>query len=288
MIRMKRFLKKYYINIIFVIPLVLYILGFTLVPIVKTILLGFHDQYTGNWSLSSYAYLFGKADFNRAIFNTVFVTLVGLIIQLGIGLLIALALRNKFKGEGIVRAFVLLPMGIPTIVSGVALTYIFGTSGYFNELLYKLGLIGVPINWTAKGLRCLFVVAFADSWKVLPMIVLLLLAGLKSISADIYEASSIDGATKWQNFVHITLPMLKPTITMTVLMRAVDSFRIFELPKVLVGEVAPFLSTYAYDEYAYNNLSFSGAASTILLIIIITFSVLYLKYVDKGEGLNNA
>lgn len=283
---MLRFMKKYYLEILFVLPLSIYILGFTIIPILKTISMGFQDPSTGEWTLSVYQYLFNKPNFSRAIWNTIGITVIGLTIQITAGLGIAIILKQTFKGKSIIRSLVLMPMGIPTLVSGVTLLYVFGTQGYLNELLYRLGMIQVPINWTSGDWKSLFVVAFADTWKVLPIVVLLLLAGLESISKEIYEASSIDGASKWQTFRNVTLPLLKPTITMTIILRAVDSFRIFELPQILVGKAVPFLSTYAYEEYAYNNLSASGAASTILLLLIVIFVLLYLKFVDRGEGLN--
>ncbi len=113
------------------------------------------------------------------------------------------------------------------------------------------------------------------------------LAGLESISKDVYEAGGIDGVSPWQKFKYITLPLLKPSITMTVMLRAVDSFRIFELPQILAGRTTTFLATYAYEEYSYNNLNASAAASTVLLIVIMTFVILYMKFVDRGEGLTN-
>lgn len=284
---MRRFLKNYYFELLLITPLTLYIFGFTLLPIFRTILFSFQDHITGEWGISEYAYLLGKREFIQAISNTVIVTLLELVLQLTLGLFIAMALKKNFKGKGIVRSLILMPMGVPTLVAGVALIYVFGTQGYLNELLYKLGIINIPIVWTSGGPTSLLMVAIADSWKVLPVVVLLFLAGLESIPSDVYEASSIDGANKWQTFFGVTLPLLKPTITMTILLRAVDSFRIFELPAVLIGRVTPFLATYAFDEYrTYNNTNASGAASTILLICIIIFMFLYFKYVDKGEAFN--
>lgn len=285
---MQRFIKNYKFELVLIAPLVLYIVGFTYVPIIQTILLSFQDNVTGEWGLSVYKTLFAKKDFVRAIFNTTAVTVLELIIQLTLGLLIAMALKKNFKGKGIVRSLVLVPMGVPTLVAGVALIYVFGTQGYLNELLFKLGIITVPISWTAGGATSLLMIAIADSWKVLPIVVLLFLSGLESIPGDVYEASSIDGATKLQNFMYVTLPLLKPTITMTLLLRAVDTFRIFELPAVLVGRITPFLATYAFDEYrAYNNPNASGAASTVLLISIIIFMYLYFKLIDRGEAFND-
>lgn len=285
---MKRFLKKYYLELAFILPLALYILGFTILPISRTIWMSFQDGTTGRWGLSVYRELFRRPDFVRSIFNTVGVTLIELTIQMILGLLIAMALKQDFKGKGLARSLVLLPMGVPTLVAGVTLIYIFGTQGYLNELLFQLGFIKTPVYWTSGGIKSLFTIAFADSWKVMPMVVLLFLAGLESIPSEIYEAGSIDGATKLQSFRHITLPLLKPTVTMVILLRAVDAFRIFELPLILVGRATPFLATFAYDEYrAYNNLHASAAASTVLLICIILFMYLYFRYVDKGGAFGN-
>ncbi|KRQ86719.1 Trehalose transport system permease protein SugA [Caloramator mitchellensis] len=282
-----KFLKKNAFEIILILPLALYILGFTILPIFKTILLSFQDKDTGAIGITTYQYLFAKKDFRMAIFNTIAVTFVGLTFQLVVGLFIAMALKYEFRGKGLVRSLVLLPMGVPTLVSGVTLLYIFGTQGYLNKLLYTLGIISKPIAWTSGGIKNIFVIAIADSWKVLPVVVLLLLAGLESIPSEVYEASAIDGASKTQTFFSVTLPLLKPSITMTMILRAVDSFRIFELPKILAGRVTPFLATYAYDEYSYNNLNASAASSTILLLIIIIFMFLYFRIVDRGEGVRH-
>lgn len=285
---MRRFLKSYHFELLLITPLVLYIIGFTYVPIIQTILLSFQNNLTGEWGLSVYRELFAKLDFLRAIFNTFTVTVLALMIQLSAGLLIAMVLKKTFIGKGIVRSLILVPMGVPTLVAGVALIYVFGTQGYLNELLFKLGLIDIPIAWTVGGPTSLLMVAIADSWKVLPIVVILFLAGLESIPSDVYEASSIDGATRLQVFRYITMPLLKPTITMTLLLRAVDLFRIFDLPVVLVGRVTPFLATYAFDEYrVYNNPNASGATSVVLLICILIFMLLYFKYVDKGEAFSN-
>lgn len=295
---MKAFIKKYYLEIILISPLALYILYFTLIPVVQTIKMGFTDDITGSLSLKNYEYLFGREDFVQAFKNTFIIALLGLALQMTVGLILALMLKREFKGKGFFRSIILTPMGVPTLVSGVALLYIFDTQGYFNELLYRIteGLkyIGIfqenyrfiPIDWASGGIRTILMIAFGDMWKVTPIVTLLLLAGLESIPTDVYEAAQIDGATKWQTFRHVTLPLLKPAITMAVILRSVDLFRIFELPMVLAGKTTPVLATYAYEEFRlYNNPNISGAVSTILLVIIFIFVVLYLKFVDKGEGL---
>ena len=280
----KSFFKRYYFEILLVLPMSLYILGFTIMPIFQSVAMGLTDRFSGKFSFSNYSYLIGRPDFLASIRNTIVTALISLCFQLVIGLGIATVLKKSFKGKGLIRALVLMPMGIPTLVSGVIATYIFGMSGYLNEVLFRLGLISIPVRWTSGGIRGLLVVILADTWKVLPTMVLLLLSGLESIPEELYEASDIDGASKWQAFVNITLPLLKPSITMSILFRAVDAFRIFELPQVLVGQSIPFVATYAYGEYSNGNVNASGAASTILLIIILCFAFLYMKFIDKGEG----
>lgn len=280
----KRILKRHGFEILLVLPMSLYILGFTIVPIFQSILMGFTDEYTGALSLSNYTYLFGRPTFTQSILNTVATALISLVFQLILGLGIASILKRQFRGKGLIRSLVLMPMGIPTLVSGVIAIYIFSTSGYLNEVLFRLGLIQTPVQWTRGGVLGVLVVVVADTWKVLPTMVLLLLAGLESIPQELYDAGEIDGASRWQAFRHITLPLLKPSITMSVLFRAVDAFRIFELPQVLVGQQIPYLATYAYEEYSNGNVNASGAASTILLVIILVFALFYLKVIDRGEG----
>ncbi|AGB41496.1 permease component of ABC-type sugar transporter [Halobacteroides halobius DSM 5150] len=282
----KKGLKNYKLEIIMILPLVAYILGFTLTPVLRSIMLGFQDPQTGQFTLEHYRYLFNKADFIEAFLNTIGITAVGLTIEMSLGLVLALILNRAFRGKGFFRSIFLIPMGVPTIVSGVVMTYIFGTTGYLNELLYRIGLIDLPITWTGGGLRTIFVVALADTWKVTPLITLLLLAGLQSIPKQVYEAANIDGASTWQTFRYVTLPLLKPSITMALILRAIDAFRIFELPLVLAGQTTPVLATYAYQEYnLYNNINASGAASTILLVIILLFVVAYLKVASDEGGL---
>lgn len=264
-------------------PLVIYIFYFTIAPIVNTIVFSFQDRHSSSFTLNNYVSIFNNLNFNKALFNTLFITLVGIFIQLLVALVIALILKQQFKGRGFFRTMMLVPMGVPTLVSGVTLLFVFGQTGYFNELLMRLGIIERQIFWFSGGLDTLFVIIFADMWKVLPLTILLLLAGLESISGDVYEASQLDGANTWQTFWFVTLPLLKPSITMATILRAIDSFRIFELPLVMAGRNAPVLSTFAFEEFRRNNLQASSAAATILLLIIVIFIVIYIFLVERRE-----
>ncbi|MCG0276025.1 MAG: sugar ABC transporter permease [Thermosediminibacteraceae bacterium] len=271
-------LKKYRLEIVMLAPLLLYILGFTVYPILQTIAMSFLDRFTGTVTLANYQEIIGKVEFKGALFNTVAFALISLSLEMVAALVIAMILKRRFFGRGFLRALLMVPMGVPTLVSGVAMTYIFSINGYLNELLYRLNIIDIPVDWASGGLRTLLMVSVADMWKVTPMVILILLAGLESIQNEVYEAADIDGATAWQTFRYVTLPLLKPYITMAIILRAIDAFRVFELVLVLAGRATPVLSTFAYDEYNnYGNAYTSAAASTILLVIILIFIYGYLK-----------
>ncbi len=278
-----QWLKKHGLNTVLVAPLMIFVFSFTIVPIFQTILLSFKDQITSEWTLRNYAYVFGRSFFSEAVINTLFVSAIGLLIQMVIGYLLASMLRKNFVGKGLARTLVMLPMGIPTMVSGVAMLYLFGMSGYLNEILYRLNVTPIPIDWTANRLRSLFVVAVADSWKVMPMVVMLFLSGLESIPLELYEAADVDGAGKFDCFRYITSPQLKATVTMTVLTRLVDLLRIFELPKVLLGGTTPFLATMSYEEYSYGNNAYSAVASTVLLALILVIVMAYMFAFEREK-----
>jgi len=285
---LKRFLKKNSFNILLVLPLVLFIFSFTIVPIAKTILISFRDPISSVWTLNNYKSVITRGIFGEAIYNTLAITVIGLMLQMSLGDLNASMLRKTFVGKGLARTLVLLPMGVPTMVSGVAMLYLFGTSGYINEVLYRIGAAPIPIDWTATKLRSLLVIAVADSWKVMPMVVMLFLAGLEAIPGELYEAANVDGAGSIDKFYHITMPQLKATVTMTVLTRVVDLLRIFELPKVLVGQSTPFLATIAYEEYSYNNNGNSAVASTLLLVIILIVVSAYMSLAEREKKVKRA
>ncbi|HHW11447.1 MAG TPA: sugar ABC transporter permease [Firmicutes bacterium] len=268
-----------------VLPLILFILGFTLLPVLQCIYYSFQDPNTGDFpTLNNYRVIVGSRKFGDALKNTIVVTLIGLTLEMSVGMMVAVLLTTKSRFRGIFRAITMIPMGVPTIVSGVIMLYIFSTNGYLNELLYRLGLIKLPIDWAKGGLRTLFMVAIADMWKVTPLVIILLLSGLESIPSTVYEASAIDGASRTQNFFYITLPLIKPFFTIALIMRAIDAFRIFELPMVLAGRNTMFLGTYAYSEYFdYGNIHTSGAASTILLLVIAVFVFGYILTVGSKE-----
>ncbi|MFQ5881022.1 MAG: carbohydrate ABC transporter permease [Candidatus Methylomirabilales bacterium] len=270
---------------LFLAPLTLYILGLTVSPVFYTIVLSFQDRVTGSFpTLANYQAVVEHFQFWEAVYNTLFITAVGLSLELCLGLSMALCLSVPFRGRGLARALMLIPLGVPTIVSAANMRYIFGTVGYLNEVLYRLGLLETPIDWASGGARTLMTVVVADMWKVTPLVMLILLAGLESIPGELYEAAVTDGAGPWHRFRHVTLPLLKPSITAALIIRGIDAFRIFALPLTLVGRTTPVFSTYAYFEYVeYQNPYTSAASATLLLVMILATILAYLKITGTEE-----
>lgn len=262
-------------------PLFLYILYFMLVPVAQSIYYSFVFAGTSDFTLDNYRTILDRSQFGTAFTNTIGITVIGVTIEMLLGLGVALMLVRAFRGRGIFRSIVLLPMGVPTIVAGAAMLYFVGFNGYLNEILQDLGIIDVPIYWQQSGIRGMFAIALADVWKSLPLVVLILVAGLESIPEDVYQAAGLDGAGGWQKFLHHTLPLLMPSITMALILRAIDAFRIFDIAMVLAGQAIPVMSSFVYFDYRAGNTNTAAAAAVLLLLMIVVFVVAYIFLVER-------
>jgi trehalose transport system permease protein len=293
MTRVSSWVARHRIEAALAFPLFAYVLAFTVVPVLDTVRLSLTAPLGAGFpSLASYRAILGADVFRAALVNTLVVALFSLMLQLGVGLGVALALRARFPLRGLVRTVMLVPLGVPTVVAGALMLLVFARSGYLNALLFALAdgvnrLPGVewrfvPLSWTvAGGWRTLLVLAIADMWKVLPMVTLIFLAGLESIAPEVYEAADVDGATGWRRFVRITLPLLVPYITMALVLRSIEAFRIFELALVLAGRVEPVLGTYIWSRYGppTSDPYTAAAAAVVLFGLILGFVGLYLRVV---------
>ena len=205
---------------------------------------------------------------------------VGLELLLGVGM--ALAMHSAFKGQGILRTVVLVPWAVLTVVTAITWQTIFEPElGFTNSLL---GAVGLPDDtvWLGQSPQALMVMIFADVWKTAPFMALLVLAGLQTISGEIYEAAKVDGATAWQRFVRITLPLLKPAILVALIFRTLDALRIFDLPFVLTkgAHGTNTLSLISYETFNQNRLYGEGSALAILtFLIVMAVSFLYIRFV---------
>ena len=283
--RAAAFVKRHGFEIVLITPLFVYVFGTTLVPVFASILLGFQNPPRGGGfpSLESYNLVIQDYQFVSAFNNTLIITFTSVGLELILGLIVALVMTRTFRGRGVFRAIMLLPLGIPVVVAASNMRYIFLSSGYLNQALIDLNLISQPIDWLRYPLA-LFTVAISDMWKVTPLVMLILLAGLESIPSELYEAAQVDGAGVWQRFRRITLPLLKPAITSAVVIRGIDAFRIFAHPMGLgVGRTVPVLSTFGYYEYQRVYYTTSAATSTILLVMILVTVLLYIRIAGTEE-----
>ena len=269
-------------------PAAFVVLGLAIYPIVDVLWLSLHRKMlifdiSGFVGLENYARLLGDARFWNSFFNTFYFTAVSVSIELLLGLLIALALHRAFPGRGMMRAVVLIPWAVPTVVSAKMWQWIYNPDfGVLNYLLRECGVISANVNWLGHKYFAIHGVVLADVWKTTPFMALLLLAGLQVIPQDLYKAAMVDGAGAWRRFRHITLPLLRPAILIALLFRTLDAFRMFDTVYVLTGggpgDKTETLSVYAY-KLMFQTLQFGygSAVSVITFACVLLISVLYIR-----------
>ena len=234
--------------------------------------------------LDNYVEAFRDPRFWGALGHTAFFAVTSVGLELVIGLWLALALNRAFRGRGLVRASVLVPWAIPTVVSALLWRFMFeGQHGIVNEALVGLGLLREPVVWFIRPMAAWVPVILADVWKTTPFVALLLLAGLQNIDASLYEAARIDGASAWRQFRYVTLPLLKPAILVALIFRTLDAFRVFDLIYALTGG-GPGTSTEPIALYTFNvllqNLQFGYGSALSVIVFLITFglALLYIRF----------
>ena len=206
-------------------------------------------------------------------------TVLSVLIEVILGIGIALILNRTFRGRSVVRAIALLPWALPTALIALGWTWIFNDQyGIANDILLRLNLVQSGINWLGEPFTATLALIVADVWKTTPFVSILLLAGLQSIPGDLYEAHSLEGASSWQSFWQITLPLLLPQIIIATLFRFAQAFGIFDLVQVMTGG-GPGGSTEVVSLYIYANamryLDFGYASALIVVtFLLLVFAIL--------------
>jgi multiple sugar transport system permease protein len=227
---------------------------------------------------NNYVRMVGDGRFWQSFWITTVFTSASVILELLLGMGIALVLHQAFRGRSLVRTAALIPWALPTALIGLAWAWIFNDQfGVVNDILLRLGLIDTGINWLGDPILAMIAVIVADVWKTTPFISILLLAGLQSIPDDLYEAHAIDGATAWQSFWRITMPLLMPQILIAVLFRFAQAFGIFDLIAVMTGG-GPGGATEVVSLYIYSTvmryLDFGyGAALVVVTFLLLVLAV---------------
>jgi multiple sugar transport system permease protein len=216
--------------------------------------------------------MFANPEFVEGLTNTVIFTVVGVALEFVLGLAIALAINQAFRGRGLVRAAVLVPWAFPTVISAVMWRLMFQDQvGIINYVAKTLGVISSPI---LSDPTLLLIAAIAvEVWKTTPFMALLLLAGLQTIPQDLYEAARVDGANVVQRFFRITLPLLKPAILVAVLFRTLDSWRVYDLFWAMSNRDLESLSTFVYKGVRISQLNFPVGNSAAVFIFASAFLI---------------
>ncbi|GAC1320669.1 MAG: sugar ABC transporter permease [Chloroflexota bacterium] len=270
-------------------PSILVVLIVAIVPLMQTIYQSFTDarlasarpvQFVG---LRNYVDLLSDGAFLNAIKVTVLFTFLTVTFEFILGLIVALVVNSNFRGRGPMRATMLVPWAIPTVVSASMWKWMYhDIYGVINDLVVdKLHLLPHNIAWIADPATSVPAIAAVDIWKTTPFMALLLLAGLQVIPGDIYEAANVDGANPLQKFTSLTLPLLRPAILVALIFRTLDSLRVFDVFYVMFGNRADTMTMAVYDQQtitAFSDLGYGGALSVAIFVIIGIFVVSYVTF----------
>ncbi|MBI2456307.1 MAG: sugar ABC transporter permease [candidate division NC10 bacterium] len=267
---------------------------FVAYPFVRGIWLGLLDSVVGREGdfvgLRNYVKLWNDDIFRRAAANTFIYTGFATSLKLTLGMIVALMLNNLIGWKRILRASMLLPWIVPTVLSTLAWKWMFDpTFSIVNWILYHLGFIRLRIDWLGGPVMAMGSVILVNVWRGTPFFAITLLAGLQTINPDVYEAASIDGANPWQRFWRVTWPLLMPVTTVVMLFSVIQTFADFQLVYILTGG-GPANSTHLFATYAYQigvatgKLGEGAAASLAMFPFLFLVVIFQLWYIRRGEG----
>jgi trehalose/maltose transport system permease protein len=265
-------------------PTIIVILLVAAYPLFRTLYLSMTDATYSNWGqenwvgFENYAELFQSETWYTSIRNTLVFAGFSVVIEFLLGLGIAMILNSQFKARGLMRAAILIPWAIPTVVSAQMWSWMYNdVIGVVNDIMLRLNLIAQPVGWLADTNLALPALIAVDVWKTTPFVSLLLLAALQTIPGDIYEAAKVDGASPLRQFFRLTLPLLAPGILVTLIFRTLDALRVFDVIQVMKGADISTISMSVYNRQAIyeGNLGFGSSISIMIFCIITVVTVIY-------------
>ena len=256
------------------------VVGFVAIyPLARTIYQSFtNEQFLAGleptkWvGLQNYRDLLDDTIFRDSVVTTVKFTLITVAFEFVLGMIIALVVNSNFKGRGVMRAVMLVPWAIPTVISAQMWKWMYNDIyGVINDAGTRLHLLSHNVAWISEPSTSLGAVAAVDIWKTTPFVALLLLAGLQVIPRELYEASEVDGATKWQQFWKVTMPLLRPAILVTLIFRTLDALRVFDVFYVFFGNRSDTQTMAIYDQntiVSTGDVGYGAAISVAIFLII--------------------
>lgn len=298
--KIRQFFRYENAGLLFILPAFLYMVVFVGYPIISNIILSFQDVTVKNLAhgdrhfvgLENYATLFHDDVFIKATTNTLLFTVGCLIFQFLIGFALAVFFTQRFKFAKAVRGILMIPWMMPMTVTALMFKFMFATDvGIINYILKCLGIISTNIDWLTNSKTAMFAVIAANVWIGIPFNTILISTGLTTIPGELYESASVDGATKFQQLIKITLPLLRPTIESVLVLGFIYTFKVYDLVYVMT-EGGPVNSTHLLSTYSYK-LSFDlfkysqgSAVANVLFVILVCVGILYMRITMKGENEN--
>ena len=276
-------------------PAALVVFGVVLYPVIRTFvvsLFAVDSPLAGSYpfvGLDNYTRVFQDSAFYGVLGHTLYFTLLSTGLELALGIAVALLLHAPLKARWLWRSIVVLPWALPTIVNGALWRWIYnGQYGALNGLLSSLGISDGHHQWLGSPFLALNMVILADVWKNTSIVVFFILAGLSTISEDVYEAARVDGATRWRAFWRITMPLLAPSIAVVLILRTIEAFKVFDIIYVMTGGgPASGTQTVAFYTYlqAFSNQLFGYGAALAYLIVLAVFAMamIYLRILRQGQ-----
>ena len=276
-------------------PALAILVSVALFPLARTFYLAFTNSTLGNLGAAqsvgfdNFARLLKDSAWWQAVLNTIVFVIVSVTLEALLALVIALLLKRDFYGRSLLIAAVLIPWAIPTVVSAKIWAWMFNdVYGVINEILLKTGLIAAPIAWLADQRFSLLTVVLVDVWKTTPFLVLIVLAGLQSVPSSLYESAKMDGISPFRQFLHITLPLIRPALLVALIFRTMDALRVFDLPYVLTSNSrhTAVISTFARQQLIdFQDIGYGSAASFLIFAVISLFMAGYLAFGRRQLGL---
>jgi multiple sugar transport system permease protein len=270
-------------------PMLIIMLAVTGYPLVNTVRLGFTDAIltgraaTFHWvGWDNFRYVFTDPDFGDAFWRTLYFTLMSVGFEIVLGVLVALLLDRDFIGRAFVRAMIVLPWALPTIVNAMLWRLIYNPEfGSLNALLSQLGLIDSYRTWLGDPDLAMNMVVLADVWKNYPLVALIVLAALQTIPRELYQAAAIDGAGPWTRFWKITFPHILGPLTVALILRMIEAFKVFDIIYVMTRG-GPADSTKTVSFFVYQE-SFSylraGSGAAYALVVTMASAVMIAIYI---------
>jgi ABC-type sugar transport system permease subunit len=235
----------------------------------------------------NYIAIFKRPDLLISFWRTILFTVMSVSLEMVVGIAIAVAFNERFRGRGIARSIILIPWAIPPVVNGIIWNWLVHPKiGVLNFILFKLHLIERYKTWLADPRWALNIIIIADAWKWTPLVVLLILAGLQAIPDVLYDAAKVDGAGKIRTFFNVTLPLLRWPILITLILRTVEAVRIFDIIFIMTrGGPAnrTKLTTFYVWEVAFKHhrMGFGSALAYLVALLIILFVILYFRTIKR-------